>query len=399
MRISTSNAFEATVDSLQKRQTELSQAQQRLTSGKRVLHASDDPTAAARSERALATVARSDAGQRALDASRNAMTLSEAALGDAADLLQQIRETMVQAGNASYSDAERASLANKIAGLRGQLLEVANRSDGAGNYLFGGQGTSQPPFLDAPGGVQYRGITGQIQAALPEQLPLTLDGAGAWLQARTGNGVFETRPVAGNTGNAWIDSGRVTQPANLTASTYTVQFSVAGGATTYSVLQDGNPTPVANVPYESGKAIEIDGMSFNVTGTPANGDQFETVPAAASLNVFSVLDKAVADLKTPQRKSGDIQQSVNSSLRDIDQSMSALAGLRSQVGETLNLTDGAQNRLSDLKLYGKSERSNAEDLDMVEAISDFQNQQSGYDAALKTYSMVQRMSLFQYIGS
>jgi flagellar hook-associated protein 3 FlgL len=34
---------------------------------------------------------------------------------------------------------------------------------------------------------------------------------------------------------------------------------------------------------------------------------------------------------------------------------------------------------------------------MVEAISDFQGKQTGYDAALKTYSMVQRMSLFDYM--
>jgi flagellar hook-associated protein 3 FlgL len=35
----------------------------------------------------------------------------------------------------------------------------------------------------------------------------------------------------------------------------------------------------------------------------------------------------------------------------------------------------------------------------VEAISRFQSQQSGYDAALKSYSIVQRLSLFQYIGA
>ena len=46
----------------------------------------------------------------------------------------------------------------------------------------------------------------------------------------------------------------------------------------------------------------------------------------------------------------------------------------------------------------QTERSAAEDLDMVEAISEFQGKQTGYDAALKTYSMVQRLSLFQYIG-
>ena len=35
---------------------------------------------------------------------------------------------------------------------------------------------------------------------------------------------------------------------------------------------------------------------------------------------------------------------------------------------------------------------------VVQAISEFQNKQSSYDAALKTYSMVQRMSLFQYLS-
>jgi flagellar hook-associated protein 3 FlgL len=36
---------------------------------------------------------------------------------------------------------------------------------------------------------------------------------------------------------------------------------------------------------------------------------------------------------------------------------------------------------------------------MVHAISEFQQQQTGYDAALRAYSMVQRLSLFDYLGS
>ncbi|MFS9669920.1 hypothetical protein, partial [Klebsiella pneumoniae] len=74
--------------------------------------ASDDPTGAARAERAQAAIGRVEANQRALEASRNSMTLSEAALGNANDLLQQVRESMVAAGNASYSDSERQGLAN-----------------------------------------------------------------------------------------------------------------------------------------------------------------------------------------------------------------------------------------------------------------------------------------------
>ena len=40
----------------------------------------------------------------------------------------------------------------------------------------------------------------------------------------------------------------------------------------------------------------------------------------------------------------------------------------------------------------------AEDLDMIKGISDFQNQQVGYEAALKSYAQVQKLSLFNFIS-
>jgi flagellar hook-associated protein 3 FlgL len=39
-----------------------------------------------------------------------------------------------------------------------------------------------------------------------------------------------------------------------------------------------------------------------------------------------------------------------------------------------------------------------EDLDMVKGISDFQNQQTGYSAALQTYAQIQKLSLFNFIS-
>ena len=48
-------------------------------------------------------------------------------------------------------------------------------------------------------------------------------------------------------------------------------------------------------------------------------------------------------------------------------------------------------------LDAKSERAAAEDIDLVAAYSDFQNRQTGYDAALKSYAAVQRLSLFDYL--
>ena len=397
MRISTANNYSTALASLVDRQATMSRTQQQMTTGKRVNLASDDPASAARAERALAAERRSVTQQRGVDASSNAMGLTESALGNATDLLQSVRETLVGAGNAAHSDSERATAANQLSEWRRELLTVANRSDGAGNYLFGGQGANQPPFIDAAGGVQYRGAAGATQAASGEPLPLTTDGAGAWMQARTGNGVFETRAVT-STGTAWVDPGSVTDASLITGSTYRIQFTSVAGAATYSVLKDGLPTAQTNLAFTPGQAVQVDGLSVTVTGTPANGDEFSLTPSTSSLTVFDVLDKAIADLKTPRRTPTQIAQTNSTNLSNLDSVLGQSIAARSLSGTTLNRIGSVSDRLASSKLASQTERSDAEDLDMTQAISDFSNRQTGYDAALKAYSMVQRLSLFNYLN-
>ena len=400
MRISTSQAYDATINTLMKRQREMSDSQVQLTSGKRLSSASDDPAAAARAERALATIARVDASQRGVQASDVLMTQTEGALADAGNLLQRAREALVAAGNASYTDTERKTLSTELRSIREQLLVVANRSDGGHGFMFGGQGSQQAPFVDSPGGVQFRGSAGQARAADGEGLPLTVDGNAIWLSARSGNGVFETRVISA-TGTAWVDGGTVSNPSALTGSTYTINFSNNAGAVTYSVLRDGAPTAQTNlafVPSPGATVIEVDGMASSFTGVPANGDSFELRPSTPTLSVFAALDKAVLDLAAPrQQPAARTQQNVEN-LSNIDAVLSKLVSARAQVGDTLNQIANTGERLAGQKLQAQSERSNAEDLDMVAAITEFQNRQSGYDAALKSYSMVQRLSLFNYVN-
>ncbi len=407
MRISSANTYDNTIETLQRRQSDLSDLQTRLTSGKRVLKASDDPAAAARAERALAAEMRSETSQRSVDASQVIVSQTESALGDAGELLQQIRETLVASGNASYSDRERSQLAASLKGMRQQLLAVANRSDGAGSYLFGGQGSSQPPFIDKPAGVQFSGISGRLQTDTDTELPLSTDGAATWLNASTGNGVFVTssalNSVSGSevTG-ATVNAGSVSDPSALfpvpdtgyrihftSSSTYDIEsYSLSSGLTSYE----------STGTYQPGLAIDLHGMSVTVSGVPTTGDQFNIEPSTPTLSVFDSIDQAIADLQTPNRTSAQRLQSTADSLRDIDSSMATLNLVRTAAGGTLNRIDNETSRLATQKLNAQTTRSKAEDLDMVEAIADFQNQQTGYEAALKSYSMVQKMSLFQYLG-
>ncbi len=395
-RISTAHAYDSALNNLMSRQDNLTQTQEQMTSGKRVIKASDDPTAAARAERARALEDRTTASERAVDASANAMTLTESALGDANELLQQARELMVSAGDASFSDAERASKASAIKAIRDQLLAVANRPDGQGGFVFSGQGSGGAPFVDKPGGVAFQGVGGSVNVATDEPLPLTLDGGNVWLSANTGNGVYETKNT--NSTTAWIDSGRVTSPEQITNSTYDIQFSTAGGATTYSVVKDGNQVSSGN-PFVSGQEISVDGMSFAITGAPADGDDFQTKPSTKSLSVFDALDNAVARLSQPGQGGPKVQQAVQDSLRDLDQANSQISSARSFAGTTLQRLDGVKGRLDATELSAQTSRSSAEDLDMVKALSSFNAQQTGYQAALQSYATIQKLSLFQYLNA
>ncbi len=395
-RISTSNAYDGALNNLMSRQDNLTETQEQMTSGKRVIKASDDPTAAARAERARALEERTTSSQKAVDASSNAMTLTESALGDAGELLQQARELLVSAGDASYSDAERASKANAIAAIRSQLLAVANRPDGQGGFVFSGQGSGGAPFIDKPGGVVFQGVGGEVNVATDEPLPLTLDGGDIWLSANTGNGVFVTKNT--NSSNAWIDAGRVTSPDQITSSTYDIQFAVSGGTTTYSVLKDGNPVSTGNA-FTSGQEISVDGMSFAISGAPADGDDFQTTPSTKSLSVFDSLDYAVAQLSKPGQGGPKVQQAVQDSIRNIDQCNSQVSSARAFAGTTLQRLDGVKGRLDATELSAQTDRSSAEDLDMVKALSSFNQQQTGYQAALQSYATIQKLSLFQYLNA
>ena len=411
MRIASHTMFDSSINNLQGRQQQLASSQEQLTSGKRVNYASDDPTAAARAERALAAIARTEANQRTLDASRNVMNIAEGALGNAVDLLQDARETLMAAGNGSYSDSDRKALAVKMRDIRNQLLTVANRADGGGGYVFGGQGSSTPPFIETVNGVSFRGQSGESLASTGERLNLSVDGDLIWLKGKSSsNGVFNTAPGTNtatgtaNTGTAWISAGTVAKPSDLPypaspSPTYSIAFNVSGGTTTYDILEDGNPIATGQ-PYSTGKEISIPGrgMSVSIAGNPDNGDSFQVTEAGNDLNIFQSMDKMIAALEATNQPGGAAQQAVNSGLAQMDAALTSLLNARSEVGEQLNRMEGIESRNADQKLAAQKEKSNAEDLDMISAISNFNNQQTGYQAALQSYASIQKLSLFQYIS-
>lgn len=396
MRIGTANTYDSAVELLFKRQSELAGQQEKLSSGLRVNRASDDPTAAAQAERAMVRLGRIETDQRALQTQRAALASAESGLGEAIGLVQNAREFVVAAGNAAYSKSDRGTLAQQIASLRDQLFALANRTDSNGVPLFGGLGSSGVPFADIPAGVQFQAAAGQ-RAATTTALPGAMNGQAIWMDVPSGNRVFEVALGAANTGTLWTGPGTVVSPGAVTGDSYGITFSVAGGVTTYDVVDTTTATTVASgQPYTDGAPIAFDGLSVQPHGAPQDGDTLRITPSTP-ITLFKLLDDAVAGI---DNAAGDnrLAQAVALSLAQIDSGLERLQAARGQAGDWLNRADNITAAQSARTLALESDRSRAIDVDMVKAISDFNKNQTGYQAALQSYAQIQRLSLFNFIN-
>jgi flagellar hook-associated protein 3 FlgL len=162
MRISTMQMFRQGIDTILDRQTKLIETQQQLSTGKRINNPSDDPTGAAQiigySEIAAITKQYQDNAGMA----QFRLEMEDAALDSVVDNLQRARELTVQALNDTNSASDRSAIALEVRQILDEVIGLANRRDGNGQYLFSGFQSQTTPFIDGGGGVfTYAGDSGQ----------------------------------------------------------------------------------------------------------------------------------------------------------------------------------------------------------------------------------------------
>jgi flagellar hook-associated protein 3 FlgL len=440
-RMGTANTYDNARQNLNIRQNILAGLQENLTSGKRVVRPSDDPVAAAQAERALTRINRIQTEQRALDVQRNAVAQAESTLGDAVKLVQEMREIMIASGGGTLKAEDRKTYANQLQSLREQLTEVVNRKDTNGIPLLGALGSALSPLLGPLSGspdYQFNGLPGQ-NASTGVTVPLTLDGHSAFMFDVQRDGVYNaaissTNPAYPQDGRQFgTDAVQVTnahllqQPAPP-ANPYKYEVTITGTSMnpdgtydlTYDISSDNpnytSPGPQTVAGLKAGQLTSIPisitdpggaTLKFNMSGTPtkdpttgavvfspAPGD---TVTLTASPSLASVIDTAIRDIGGAANNNA-ASQAVGQALANIDKGLERLNNMRGYAGELLNRADRITGDQENRTIQLETDRSRAEDLDMIKGISDFQNAQLGYQAALQSYAQVQKLSLFNYIS-
>jgi flagellar hook-associated protein 3 FlgL len=302
MRISSAWAQQSAIDGINERQSRVADAQEAISSGRRVNRPSDDPSAAAEAERLRSREARIGAEQRAIGYARQMLSSADTAMSDATGLLQSARDTLLQAANPVLSASDRGNLAVALQQMRDQLIATANRGDASSGFVFGGRGTPVAPFA--------------------------ADG-----------------------------SAYVAQPGTL------------------AVGQD-QPSEVS-----------LDGRSV-FTDMPAPG---------GPENIFSRLDAVAAALKNPATTAAAAGALARGGIDSIDRALDRVSQTRTVVGERLKALDVHEQSLESGRIDLASRLSDLVDVDFARALSDFNQNQTAADAAMKAYAQVSRLSLFTYL--
>ena len=410
-RLGSANAYDNALRNISQRQTALSSLQDNLTSGKRVVRASDDPTSAAQAERALTRLSRIATDQRALASQTNSIAMAESTLGDVTKTLQTFRALVVSAGSGAFTQKDRQTVAQQLQGLRDQIFDLSNQKDTNGQSLFSALGSALTPFVGPtaePQDYTFDGLPGQV-ASGTVSIPFALDGDSAFMLQTARDGAYNVSMGNSNT-TLRSDPITVTNAALLTGASYAISNIVISAGTlpgTSKATYDLTETPAGSstasaavstvgpdyVSTSSAIPLSAPGLSVNITGAFTG----VTVSITPNPSIFSVLDNAIRDIGGASSNMS-ASQAVSQALANIDLGANRVSAVRGQAGELLNRADRISDNQSKRAVQVESDRSRAEDLDMVKGLSDFQNQQTGYQVALQSYAQIQKLSLFNYIS-
>jgi flagellar hook-associated protein 3 FlgL len=153
-----------------------------LSSGLRVASLQDDPVAAAQSMLLGSSIAKDDTFVQTASNESSRLQVTDSTLGEVVTQITSALSTAVAGNNGTLNASDIASIAQRLSGIRDQVLSLANTSY-QGQYLFGGSQGSVPPFtLDTtttPATADYNGdsIVQYVETPSGQKIQVNLPGS------------------------------------------------------------------------------------------------------------------------------------------------------------------------------------------------------------------------------
>jgi flagellar hook-associated protein 3 FlgL len=169
------------VGSLDQTQATEQQLTSELSSGVRVTSLSQDPVASGENVLLLSQIQRDDSFTQSSSLVQGQLQVADSALGSVVSQLTAAISAATSANNGTMNASDLKSVSNQIAGIRDEVLSLANTSY-QGQYIFAGGQTSTSPFSlssgTSPATTTYNGDedVNSIQTPNGQSIQLNIPG-------------------------------------------------------------------------------------------------------------------------------------------------------------------------------------------------------------------------------
>ncbi|HEX3738908.1 MAG TPA: flagellar hook-associated protein FlgL [Terriglobales bacterium] len=164
-----------------------------LASGSRINRPSDDPAGAAQMVSNSAQSNQADTFLRSITSLNGLLQTADSTLNSVVTALQRAISLGTEGANGTLSDSDRADVASELAGIKQQLLSLAN-TPYQGEFVFSGTSTVQPFLVDATSssGVTYNGNSGTNKVEVGQNYSLQINLPGSQLFTAASGNVFQS---------------------------------------------------------------------------------------------------------------------------------------------------------------------------------------------------------------
>jgi flagellar hook-associated protein 3 FlgL len=356
--------------------------QAQATAQQTVLKPSDDPIAAARA----LDVKQSQLVNEQFNTNRqnasSALAQTESTLASIVKAVGDVQAQVINGGNASFNDKDRASIATALQGTYKELLGYANTTDGLGNYLFAGYKSSTQPFVDnGATGVSYNGDQGIQTLQVDNNRSMDISSSGQAIFQGKGADIFKTV-------NDLIKTLQtpVLPAANATeAAASKVVYDAA-----YGLAITDNPGPPATPPTQA----EID--TATAAATPG---EIQTAKNNAELKQ-NAHDTDYTRTDFTPGSSGALNQALAKAGKAMSEALNNVTTVRSAVGSNMTELD-ALDETGSAKDVQYTQTIN--DLlgrdpdDVIRTLSTLAQQQTYLQVAQKSFATTSSLSLLNFL--
>lgn len=351
MRITNNMMTANTIRNINNAASRLAEAQEKMSSQQKIQLPSDDPVVATRAIKYRNYVAKVEQYQKNTDDVISWQQVTDDALNDLSDVIQQVRELTVKAASDTLTADELVDIKTQVTKLRNQTIQIMNTSY-AGRYVFAGFSTDETPYelvsTDIGDSVLFKGKY------------LSLGGV-----------------VSADTDDSVITS-----------------FCTANADDSYSTANEQSIK--YNIGFNSEVTVNVEGQDVIGEGTANLFDTFAKLLLAldgeSSYKTAEISgDPASATISTVTLGS------LSDLLTDLDKDYDRMLSAQSTLGARMDYVSRVSERLSNDYTTYTTLMSNNEDIDVAEATTDVASAEYVYEASLSVGAKVITKTLIDYI--